>query len=162
MPHAIQLEIPTFSAAYILASISGMSIIGNYVMGRVCDKIGPRWVFIISFAVMSAALFWLVQAREIWGLYLFSIVFGFNHGGNATAQAPILARVFGLKAHGTIFGVAFFGFTIGGAVGPLISGYIFDVTGGYQPAFLLCGAIGIVGLALAAILRPTKRMMVRI
>ena len=162
MPHAIQLKIPTFSAAYILATISGTSIIGNFVMGRVCDKIGPRRIFIISFILMSAALFWLVQAREVWMLYLFSIVFGFNHGGNATAQAPILARIFGLKAHGSIFGVALFGFTIGGALGPLITGYIFDLTGGYQPAFILCAAIGVVGLILAAILRPTKRIEIEI
>lgn len=162
MPHAIQLEIPTFSAAYILASISGMSIIGNFVMGRVCDKIGPRRIYIISFFLMSAALFWLVQAREVWMFYLFSIVFGFNHGGNATAQVPILARIFGLKAHGAIFGVALFGFTIGGAIGPLITGYIFDLTGGYQPAFILCAAVGVVGLVLAAILRPTKRIVVDI
>ncbi len=162
MPHAIQLGIPTASAAFILASISGMGIIGNYVMGRVCDKIGPRKIFIISFFIMSAALFWLVYAHEIWSLYLFSFAFGFNHGGNATAQTPIIARVFGLKAVGTIFGVAFFGFTIGGAVGPLVTGYIFDVTGGYQLAFVVCGAIGVIGLALASILRPTKRMMVRI
>lgn len=158
MPHAIQLGIPTLSAAYILSSISGASIIGNFIMGTICDKIGPRKVFIISFILMSAALFWLAQAGEIWMLYLFSVIFGFNHGGNAPAQAPLLARIFGLKAHGSIFGMAQFGFTLGGALGPLVTGYIFDVTGGYQPAFILCGAIGIIGLILAVVLRPTKRI----
>ncbi len=158
MPHAIQLGIPTFSAAYILGSISGIGIIGNFVMGTVCDKIGPRKIFIISFIMMSAALFWLVQAREMWMFYVFSVVFGFNHGGNASAQAPILARIFGLKAHGSIFGMAQFGFTLGGALGPLITGYIFDLTGRYQPAFILCGAMGIIGLVLAVMLRPTKRI----
>ena len=158
MPHAIQLGIPAFSAAYILGSISGASIIGNFVMGTVCDKIGPRKIFIISFVMMSAALFWLAQAGETWMFYVFSVVFGFNHGGNAPAQAPILARIFGLKAHGSIFGMAQFGFTLGGALGPLITGYIFDLTGRYQPAFILCGAMGIIGLILAVILRPTKRI----
>ena len=162
MPHAIELEIPTTSAAYILASISGMGIMGNFAMGRLCDKIGPRKIFMISFILMSAALFWLAQATEVWMLYLFSLVFGFNHGGNATAQAPILARVFGLKAHGTIFGVAAFGFTLGGAVGPLITGYIFDLTGSYQQAFILGGSIGVIGLILAAVLRPTKRLAIGI
>jgi MFS family permease len=162
IPHAVQLEISANQAAYILASISGMSIAGNYVMGRFGDRIGPRKVLMISFLLMSAALFWLVWAGQLWGLYLFSIVFGFNHGGNATAQAPLVARVFGLKAHGTIFGAAAFGFTIGGAAGPLVTGYIFDRSGSYAPAFILCGIIGMVGLALITSLRPNKRMPVQI
>jgi MFS family permease len=159
MPHVIQLGIPANSAAYILATISGVSILGNFVMGRVGDKIGPKNIFIIGFILMSASLFWLVQSREIWMLYLFSIVFGFNHGGNATAQAPLTARIFGLKAHGTIFSVIAFGFTTGGAVGPLVTGYLFDLTGGYQTAFIVCGVMGILGLILAMILKPTKRIM---
>ena len=95
-------------------------------------------------------------------LYLFSIIFGFNHGGNATAQAPVLARIFGLKAHGTIFGAAVFGFTLGGALGPFLTGYIFDLSGSYQLAFIICGIVGIVGLALTLSLRPTKRIPVEI
>lgn len=162
IPHAVQLGIPDMSAAYILGTISGASIIGNYIMGLVCDKIGPRQVFIISFLLMSAALFWLVQSNEIWMLYLFSVIFGFNHGGNATAQSPLLARIFGLKAIGTIFGLATLGFTIGGAAGPLVTGYIFDLTGSYLTAFLLSAAIGLAGLASTALLRPTQRIKTKI
>jgi len=162
MAHAVQLNVSTNNAAFILASISGMSIIGNFVMGPVGDRIGPRKVLMLSFILMSAALFWLVFAREIWGLFLFSIVFGFNHGGNATAQAPLVARIFGLKAHGTIFGAVAFGFTIGGAIGPLITGYIFDRTESYGPAFILCGIVGLIGLALTSILKPTQRLQTEI
>lgn len=158
VPHAIRIGITPESAAYILACISGVSIAGNYVMGLIGDKIGPRKVFIVSFVLMSGALFWLVQAREVWMLYVFSVVFGFNHGGNATAQAPLLARIFGLRAHGKIFAAAAFGFTIGGAAGPLATGYIYDISGDYIPAFILCGIMGVIGLVLAAILRPTKRI----
>lgn len=127
MAHAVQLNVSTGDAAFILASISGMSILGNFAMGRIGDRI-----------------------------------FGFNHGGNATAQAPLVARIFGLKAHGSIFGAVAFGFTLGGAVGPLVTGYIFDKTQSYSPAFILCGIIAIVGLALTSVLRPTQRLQTEI
>jgi MFS family permease len=156
VPHAIDLEIQALTASSILAIIGGTSIIGNFVMGRVCDRIGPRYVFIISFILMAASLFWLAYAGELWGLYLFAVIFGFNHGGNATAQTPIIARLFGLSAVGSIFGAASFGFTIGGAMGPILTGYIYDVTLSYQLAFLVCGAVGVVGFILTAMLRPTK------
>jgi MFS family permease len=107
-------------------------------------------------------LFWLAQARYEWMLYLFSIIFGFNHGANATAQAPIVARIFGLKALGAIFGAAAFGFTIGGALGSFLTGYLYDLTGSYQTAFIICGILGIFGLVLTMFLRPTERIRVKI
>jgi MFS family permease len=161
-PHAIDMGITNTSAANILAVIGGAGVIGNFVMGRVCDKIGPKKIFIICFILMSAALFWLAQARYEWMLYLFSIIFGFNHGANATAQAPILARIFGMKALGAIFGAAAFGFTIGGAIGPLLTGYLYDLTGSYQTAFIICGILGLFGLILTLFLRPTERIKVKI
>lgn len=162
VPQAVQLKISREDAARVLGSISGMSILGNFVMGGIGDRIGPRRVFVVSFTLMSAALFWLSQAATLWGLYLFALVFGFNHGGNATAQAPLTARLFGLKAHATIFAACGLGFTLGGSLGPLISGYIFDRGGSYTPAFLLCGVVGLVGLGLTLWLKPTKRIARRI
>jgi cyanate permease len=41
-----------------------------------------------------------------------------------------------------------------------LMGYIFDLTGGYQMAFLTCTALGIIGLILTIILRPTKKLEV--
>jgi len=158
VPHSRELAVPAITAANILACIGGVSIIGNLAMGRAVDKIGPRQVLIIGLILMLAALLWLVPAREVWMLYLFAVVFGFAHGGTATAHAPVVARLFGLNSLGSIFGLATLGFTLGGAAGPVMTGYIFDLTGSYKLAFISCAVIGFIGLVLAAILRPTKRL----
>ena len=89
-------------------------------------------------------------------LYLFAVVFGFGRGGVQAVAAPLSADLFGLRAHGVIYGVFSFGFSIGAAVGPFLAGYIFDVSGSYNVAFLLCAAVGVVGLILAFLLRPAK------
>jgi OFA family oxalate/formate antiporter-like MFS transporter len=90
-------------------------------------------------------------------LYLFALIFGFAGGGMAASESPLVAGLFGLRSHGLIYGVVHLGFTAGAAVGPVVTGYIFDSTGSYQVAFLVCAAFGIVGIVLAAILRPTRR-----
>ena len=61
-----------------------------------------------------------------------------------------------------IYGVIGFGFTIGGAAGPFVTGYIFDLTGSYRVAFLVCTALSAASLILTIILRPSKRLGGRI
>ena len=44
--------------------------------------------------------------------------------------------------------------TIGGATGPILAGHIFDIIGSYQIAFLICAAVGILGIIVASLLKP--------
>jgi cyanate permease len=45
---------------------------------------------------------------------------------------------------------------IGGALGPLLTGYIFDMTNSYQMAFLLCAAVSMAGILLSVLLKAKK------
>jgi MFS family permease len=159
VPHAIELGISDVTAANLLAINGGIGIIGNFVLGGIIgDRIGNRKVFIIGSILMVASLLWLAPASELWVLYLFAIVFGLALGGMGTSESPLVARLFGLSSHGLIYGVIGLGFTGGGAVGPIVSGYIFDRLGSYQLAFVVCAAFGIICLVLSIILRPTKKL----
>jgi MFS family permease len=157
VPHAIDLGIPSISAANILATIGGLSILGRIGLGSAADRIGNRQAFIIGFILMSAALFWLTSGKELWGLYLFAIIFGFAFGGCGASESPLVAGLFGLKSHGLILGVITFGFCTGAAVGPFLAGYIFDVRNSYSVAFLICAAISVIGLILTLLLTPLKK-----
>ncbi len=74
-------------------------------------------------------------------------LFGFIYVGIETSESPMTAWLFGLKSHGFILGILSFTFTIGASLGPLMLGYIYDVTGEYKMGFLvlavlcICGAI---------------------
>jgi len=156
VPHAIDMGISAASAASILTIIGGLSIAGRIIMGGSGDRIGNKLAFIISFIVTVIALSWVVVAKELWMLYLFAAIFGFGYGGQAALMSPIVAELFGLRAHGTILGMVAFGAAIGGAIGPLLAGYIFDITSSYHLAFLVCVALNVVGLILISQLRLTS------
>jgi MFS family permease len=156
--HAIGLGMSPASAPNILATIGGLSLVGRIVLGSAADRFGNRQVFIIGFIMMAAALFWLVPAKEVWGLYLFAAVFGFGFGGCATSESPLVAGLFGLSSHGLILGVMnLLGFTFGAAIGPFIAGHIFDMTSSYQLAFMISAAVSVVGLILTVLLSPIQQ-----
>ncbi|MFC1912993.1 MFS transporter [Chloroflexota bacterium] len=157
VPHATDIGISAASAAIILAIIGGVSIAGRIIMGNAGDSIGNKPNIIICFALILAALLWLLFTEEVWAFYLFAVVFGFGYGGMASIASPMAAELFGMVSHGAILGAIFCGMAMGETIGPTLTGYIFDTAGGYQPAFLVCAALCITAIILALLLRPTAR-----
>jgi MFS family permease len=152
-PHAIELGIPAISAANLIATVGGLGIIGKVLMGRVGDIIGNKRIMIIGYILMSAALTWLVAAEKAWMLFSIAGIFGFGYGGITVSHSPLIAELVGLRSHGLIFGVLDISIMGGAAMGPLLTGYIFDVTGSYRRAFMLCALIAFSGIILASFLK---------
>ena len=84
------------------------------------------------------------------------MIYGTAHGGFFTAISPIVAEFFGIRAHGVLFGIIAFSGTVGGALGPILAGYIFDVAAHYSPALCLCTMAASLGLALLLLLKPIE------
>ena len=156
-PHAVDLGIAEAIAANILAAIGGASIAGRFVMGSASDKIGNKLALIITFVMAAVSLLWLLAAKEAWMLFIFAILYGFAHGSLFTLISPVVAELFGLSSHGVIFGTVNFVGTVGGTIGPVMAGYIFDVTGSYQLGFIILATASVIGLILSTLLRPTNR-----
>lgn len=154
-PHAEDLGISVTNAASIISIIGGASIVGRLMMGSAGDRIGNRLALIICFIILVAALFWLRLANELWMLYLFAVIYGVAHGGFLALISPTVAGLFGTSSHGVLLGIVFFSGTIGGAIGPILAGHIFDTASSYQLAFLILAAFSIIGFILTTLLRPT-------
>ena len=152
-PHVTDLGMSEATAATVLATVGGFSVIGRLGLGILADRIENRKAYFIGFIMLPVAFFALMPATELWMFYLIAALFGFGWS-SGILQPPMIAELFGLNAHGLILGVATLGYTIGGAVGPLVGGYIFDVTHSYQLAFLLCGIVAIIGAITVVYLKP--------
>jgi len=157
VPHVIELGIPAASAANILAIIGGVSIAGKTIMGAATDRIGTRTGIIIGFILMFATLVWLVAIRELWMLYLFAAFFAFGYASMIALMSPIIAELFGLSSVGILLGIVNFAATIGCAIGPVLAGWLFDINGSYQLAFLLSAAVGLIGLIITLFISPIHR-----
>jgi len=153
VPHAQDAKVSATKAASVLSIIGGVSMAGRFITGVAIDRIGSKKAMILCFILLIAGLLWLQMAKELWMLYVFAVIYGIAHGGYFTTMSPIVAEFFGLNAHGVLFGIVAFNGTIGGAIGPILAGYIFDVTAGYGSAFWLCALMSASGLLLLLLLK---------
>ncbi|MFC1995792.1 MFS transporter [Chloroflexota bacterium] len=155
--HATGLGVPATTAASVLGVTGGVSIFGRIIIGSASDRIGNRLAFITGFILMLIALLWLAVAKDTWMLFLCAVIFGFGYGGLLALLSPLTAELFGLRSHGVILGVLYFGGEIGETISPVLAGRIFDITSSYQLAFLISAAVIIIGTLLILFLRPIRR-----
>jgi len=156
VPYAQDIKVSATRAAGVLSTIGGVSMAGRFISGLTIDRIGSKRVMKFCFILLTIALLWLQIAKELWMLYLFAVIYGTAHGGLFTSISPMVAEFFGIKAHGALFGIVVFSGTFGGAIGPVLAGYIFDVTAGYGLAIWICTLVSALGFALISLLKPRE------
>lgn len=154
VPFGRDIGVSAHKAAGVLSAIGGISMIGRFSTGMIIDKIGSKRSMIMAVMILMAAFSWLQWADTLWELYGFAIIYGLAHGGIFTVISPIVAELFGTKAHGSLFGLVVFSGTSGGALGPFIAGYLFDSTGSYNLPFALMLTGSILGFVLILFLKP--------
>ena len=137
-------------AAKIWAALLGSTIIGRPAAGFLADKIGSRQALLISFAGMAVSMLLLMGAGNVLYFAGFFVLFGLLIADPVSALPMLQAETLGLKRFGAISGLTNLGFSLGLAIGPLIAGRIFDMTGSYQKAFMvsilftIAGAVAVV------------------
>jgi len=156
VPHARDIGLSPTQAASVLSAIGGVSMIGRFLSGLAIDRYGSKMVMLVCFFLLISGLLWLQAADSLFRLYLFAGVYGLAHGGFFTAISPIAAEIFGIRAHGTILGIIVCFGTTGGAIGPIIAGRLFDMSGSYTSAFLALIVISLCGLAVLLPLKPVN------
>ncbi len=156
VPYARDIEIPAMVAASLLSIIAGISIISRFSIGFISDRVGGRLVLSVCLVTAVLALIWLLFAEETWMLRLFAVVFGFTYGGFVPLMTIVTVEIFGLSSLGIILGSILLLGTVGGALGPFLAGGIFDITGSYSLAFLICVVISTVAVIFSLVLLRYK------
>jgi OFA family oxalate/formate antiporter-like MFS transporter len=90
-------------------------------------------------------------------LYLAAAVFGFSYGGVSTLFPALVGDFFGRAHVGAIVGFIFALAGSPAAFGPLIGGYIYDVSHSYSIAFELSAALNLAALLLLFMLKKPEK-----
>jgi MFS family permease len=157
VPYARSTGIDAGRAALILSFLGLGSIAGRIVMGSLSDRIGVKYTLVACLSLLLLTFVWLQLTAGLWTLYLFAGIYGFGYGAMIAMLTLAPARLFGLVSLGTLVGVFTCIYTFGGAVGPVLTGYIYDISGSYQAAFISFAVLAAAGLALASRLKQPEK-----
>lgn len=157
VPHGIDLGLSSANSAKVLSTLGALSIAGRFVMGAAGDKIGNIKAMLICFICLLIGLTWLQFSDNMWRLILFAIIHGFAHGGVFAVISPILAELFGTVSHGLIFGIVAFISSIGGFIGPVSAGRVYDLNGSYGAFFIVLLVLSLIGLLGTLTLKPVDK-----
>ena len=154
--HGMDLGMTRGVAATLLTVIGAASIAGRLTVGTFADRIGGRNAYVLCLVPLVTSLLILMVVDTYAPLFAVIALYGFGHGGLFTVVSPTVAEFFGTRTHGAIYGGIYFFGTIGGAAGPIMAGWVFDVTGSYEYAFSALALMGAGALLLMASLPPPR------
>jgi MFS family permease len=156
VPYAKSIGIDNSSAVWILPCLGLGSIVGRVGMGNVSDRTGVKSALTIGLIVILSSFVWLWFANNLLMIYVFALWYGFGYGAMISMQTLAPARLFGVIAIGMMAGITVFVYTLGGTIGPIVTGYIYDVTGSYRLAIIIFGACAAGGLVSALVISKPK------
>jgi predicted MFS family arabinose efflux permease len=153
LPAYLQLcHMPTGLAANALALVGLFNMFGSWACGWLGGRFRQHyvlgWLYILR--GVAIALFFLLPKSEF-SVLAFAAVMGLVWLGTVPLTSGLVAKVFGTRYLGTLFGVCFLSHQIGSFLGAWLGGYLFDLTGSYT---LIWTATAVAGLLAAVVNFP--------
>ena len=153
---------PAVGAEMLSLMLAG-GVVSRLISGVLADRIGGIWTLLAGSVLQTVALILYLPSDGLTSLYIVSLIFGLSQGGIVPSYAVIVREYMPAREAGARVGIVIMATILGMALGGWMSGWIYDVTGSYQLAFL--NGIGwnvlnialMVGILLRA--RPTASQM---
>ncbi|MEM7733558.1 MAG: MFS transporter [Pseudomonadota bacterium] len=111
-------------------------VVSRLISGLVADQLGGVKTLLIGSVLQCVALFFYLPFDGLASLYLVSLMFGLAQGGIVPSYALVVREYMPSAEAGRRVGFVMMATIMGMALGGWMSGWIYDVTGSYQMAFV--------------------------
>jgi MFS family permease len=123
-------------AALCASMLGGSSLIGRIGVGWLLDRLFGARVALVVNLTTAAGIFLLARTNSFAVGCVAAAFIGIGAGGEAAITPYLLTRYFGLRAFSTLYGLTWTFYAAAGAIGPVILGRAFDLTGSYSSLLL--------------------------
>jgi sugar phosphate permease len=158
VPHLTEgLDYSLAAAGGVVAILTGMQLIGQLGGGYLGDLVNKRMLCAACMLMHAAGLFLLTFATGFAMVLAFCVLHGLAWGTRGPLMVALRADYFGAASFGTISGLSALIVMFGMSGGPLIAGYLADVTGSYESGFSILVAGSLIGFVCFLAALPPNR-----
>ncbi len=158
VPYLIGAGYSPEHAALIFGAKSLFVTVGTIVLGGLADRIGARRVLAFAMLLLCVSLIDLFAVGSpAFGLIaamLFIVGYGSPTGATSTTIPMLLVECLGMRRFATLMGIIGFIATVASALGPIVTGLIFDMTRSYSVPYTLCAALFAAAALIAMMVHP--------
>jgi len=155
---ALDMGLPQKAALVAMSSLGASSTLGRLTMGYVSDRMGRKRTLGLNIALQVFSWLWILHTSSAWMLIVFAVFFGFSYGAVSSIFPSIVGDYFGRLRAASVIGAIFTIAGVAAAFGPIVGGYIHDLTHSYHPAFLLGALTNVLALFLLFLSKPPHRL----
>lgn len=139
------------SAAGGFSLMLALGIAGKLLAGALADRLGARPAVIGNFTLIAVASFLLLVPTAPGAMMLFLVLHGFATAAEDVVIPLIVAKRFGSRHLGRVYGLLLLALVPGGVLGPIVAGRVFDLTGNYTPVFIAFALANVTAVAALAL-----------
>ena len=135
-------------ASYALSIFMFAGMVWALLFGQISDRISPTVAALINGSVAAFGFLFSFMWLGWTGAIIAAICFAAGGSVTSILGPALMAKVFGTKEAGNLVGFVRAGSSVGGMIGPIVSGFLFSSTGSYVGCFTVMGGIFVVILIL--------------
>jgi MFS family permease len=146
---------------WTIATIGLFNIIGSVTAGWLGDRMPKRYLLSTIYFIRAAAILAFISFPvTTWSCLAFGATMGLMWLSTVPPTNGIIALMFGTRWLATLAGFAFFSHQVGGFLGVLLGGIVFDRTGSYNAVWWLAILFGVLSalINMPIVEKPVPRM----
>ncbi len=147
-------------AAVLLATMALMSLPCHLLVGWMADQVSKPRLMGICMSIGAASVFFLAYGDGEWALWAFTLLFTFMEAIFPVGWATV-GDFFGRKSFATIRGTMSFFYLWGPALGPVITGAVYDRYQSYAPLMSAFIALSLISGVLYMSLKKPRAPIAR-
>ncbi len=139
------LGLTKIQAALAISIFAGVNGFGRPLAGYLSDKYGVLWVMIATYTIQGIVyLLFTLFVTSLPTLYIAAAVLGWGYAVTLALFPVLTSTYFGTTHMGLNYGLVFTAFGVG-ALSPVLSSLLYDITKNYTLIFILVGTLTIIG-----------------
>jgi predicted MFS family arabinose efflux permease len=147
--YLVLCHMPAGLGATALALIGLFNMVGSWGCGWLGGRYRQHhvlgWLYLLRGAAIAV---FVILPKTDASVVIFAAVMGLTWLGTVPLTSGLVAKVFGTRHLGTLFGVCFLSHQVGSFLGAWLGGFVFDLTGSYTWIWAATAAAGLVAAML--------------